>query len=53
MSLSLIFTILVVMGFAFHFLATFNTPAYASRIAWGSWLCAALIWASQSGAVYT
>ena len=53
MSLSLIFTILVVVGFAFHFLATFGTPPYASRIAWGSWLFASLIWASQSGAVYS
>lgn len=42
--MELIFAILVVLGFGFHFLATWPVN-YAERIAWGSWLVAAVIWA--------
>jgi hypothetical protein len=41
-----LFVILVVLGFGFHFLGTFGpTPPYSARIAWGSWFVASLIWA--------
>lgn len=42
--MQLIFVLLVVIGFGFHFLATFPVN-YASRIAWGRWFAATLIWA--------
>lgn len=42
--LSLLFVVLVVLGFAFKFLATYPVN-YAERIAWGCWLAASLIWA--------
>jgi len=42
--MSILFALLVLAGFVFHFLATFPVQ-YASRIAWGSWLVAAIIWA--------
>ena len=42
----LVFVILVVLGFGFHFLATWPTGQFpASRFAWGCWLAAALVWA--------
>ena len=40
----MLFDILVLAGFLFHFLATWPVN-YASRIAWGCWLAAAIIWA--------
>ncbi|MGH6992426.1 MAG: hypothetical protein ACRED8_03900 [Caulobacteraceae bacterium] len=42
--MTLLFVILVVAGFVFHFLATFGVN-YATRIAWGLWLAAAVLWA--------
>ncbi|MHB8529729.1 MAG: hypothetical protein ACYC8V_09500 [Caulobacteraceae bacterium] len=42
--MTLLFTLLVVVGFLLHFLATFPVN-YASRIAWGCWLAAAVLWA--------
>lgn len=42
--MALIFTVLVVLGFIFKFLATFPVN-YAERLAWGFWLAAALTWA--------
>lgn len=42
--LSLLFVVFVLLGFLFHFLGTFPVP-YASRLAWGFWLAAALLWA--------
>lgn len=42
--MDLLFVILVLAGFIFHFLSTWPI-AYASRIAWGSWLAAAVLWA--------
>lgn len=42
--MTLPFTILVVLGFIFKFLATFPVN-YAERIAWGCWLAASVIWA--------
>ena len=39
-----LFIVLVVMGFVFHFLATWPVT-YATRIAWGCWLAASLLWA--------
>ena len=49
--MNLIFVLLVVVGFVFHFLATFPTGPYCTRIAWGSWLIASLLWAmGQVGA---
>lgn len=48
--MTLVFTLCVVLGFVFHFLATFPTGPYCTRIAWGCWLVAAVIWAlGQSG----
>lgn len=43
--MTLLFVLFVVLGFAFHFLATFPTGPYVTRIAWGCWLIAALVWA--------
>jgi hypothetical protein len=45
--MTLLFTILVVLGFLFHFLATWPVN-YASRIAWGLWFVAAVLWAVPS-----
>lgn len=42
--MTLLFVLFVLLGFVFHFLATFPVN-YASRIAWGCWLVAAIIWA--------
>jgi len=41
----LVFTLAVLVGFAFMFASTFPVTFPASRIAWGSWLVAAVIWA--------
>lgn len=41
----LVFVILVVLGFGFHFLATWPSQFPATRFAWGCWLAAALVWA--------
>ncbi len=43
--MEMLLTLLVVLGFAFHFLATFPTGPYCSRIAWGCWLIASILWA--------
>lgn len=42
--MTLLFTILVVLGFVFMLLSTFPVN-YADRIAWGCWLAASIIWA--------
>lgn len=42
--LALIFVLLVVVGFLAMFLGQFPVP-HATRIAWGCWLVASLIWA--------
>jgi hypothetical protein len=42
--MNLIFIVLILLGFAFKFLATWPIT-YAERIAWGCWLIAAVIWA--------
>lgn len=44
--IAILFLIFVVAGFLFHFLATWPVT-YASRIAWGCWLVASLLWAFQ------
>lgn len=41
--MAILFALCVVLGFAFHFLATFPVN-YASRIAWGLWLVASVLW---------
>lgn len=43
--LAMLFVIAVVVGFLFHWLATWPVN-YASRIAWGCWFVASLIWAA-------
>lgn len=43
--MTLLFVLFVVLGFAFHFLATFPTGPYVTRIAWGCWLISAVVWA--------
>jgi len=45
--MNLVFVLLVVIGFLFHFLATIPVPPswYPSRIAWFLWFMAALLWA--------
>lgn len=45
--MELIFVLLVVLGFAAHFAATFPIN-YTTRIGWGLWLAAAMIWAIQT-----
>ncbi len=52
MSLALLFTIFVLLGVVFQFLATFPRPPYSSRIAWGCWLIAAIIWAFERGGLH-
>lgn len=42
--MQILYVLLVVLGFLFHFLATFPVN-YASRIGWGCWLAASLLWA--------
>lgn len=42
--MTLLFTILVLLGFVFKFLATWPVN-YAERIAWGCFLAAAILWA--------
>lgn len=42
--MDLLFVILVLAGFIFHFLSTWSV-AYADRLAWGCWLAAAILWA--------
>jgi len=42
--MALLFALLVVLGFLFHFLATWPV-AQASRVGWGLWLAASVIWA--------
>lgn len=41
----LLFVLLIVGGFLFHFLSTFPVSPYSSRIAWGCWLAASIMWA--------
>jgi hypothetical protein len=43
--MQILFTILVVLGFLFQLLATWPLSPYMVRLAWGSWLVAAIIWA--------
>lgn len=44
--MALLFVLFVLIGFVFQFLATLPLGApYAIRIAWGSWLIAAILWA--------
>lgn len=45
--MTILFALLVILGFLFHFLATWPV-SYATRIAWGCWLAAAIIWALPS-----
>jgi hypothetical protein len=40
----LIFVILVIMGFLFHFLSTWPVHPLCLRIAWGCWLIASILW---------
>ena len=42
--LTILFVLAVVIGFIAMFLSTFPV-AYAARVAWGSWLIAAVLWA--------
>lgn len=44
----MLFIILVVLGFLFHFLATWPVTPFATRIAWGCWLVASILWALPS-----
>jgi hypothetical protein len=44
-NLHLLFAILVVLGFAFHLVATWPAPWPAARLAWACWLIAAILWA--------
>lgn len=50
--LGLVFIICVIVGFVFQFLGTFPVSPYCARIAWGSWLIAAIIWAVERGGVH-
>jgi hypothetical protein len=43
--MALLLTLLVVLGFLFHFLATFPVSPWSTRIAWGCWFAASLLWA--------
>lgn len=47
MTFSLLFVVLVVVGFAARFMATFPI-AYAERVAWACWLIAAVLWSFGS-----
>lgn len=47
--MNLLFVFLVVLGFVFHFVAKFPVSPQSSRIAWGCWLVASLIWAIGAG----
>jgi hypothetical protein len=49
--MTLLFALFVLAGFLFHFLATFPVP-YASRIAWGCWLVASLLWFVTSSGLH-
>lgn len=44
--LAIFFIIFVLTGFLFHFLSSWPVT-YASRIAWGAWLIAAILWAVE------
>lgn len=45
-TMTLAFVLFVLIGFIFQFLATLpGTGPYCLRIAWGSWLAAAVMWA--------
>jgi len=43
--MTLLFVVFVLIGFVFMFLSTLPNVPYAARIAWGSWLVAAIVWA--------
>lgn len=43
--MTLLFVILILLGFIFKLLATWPVTPYAERLAWGFWLGAAVIWA--------
>jgi hypothetical protein len=49
MSMGIVFAILVVLGFAFQFAGTWPVPNFpSSRLGWGCWLVASLLWAITS-----
>lgn len=41
----ILFCLFVVLGFVFMLMSTFGTPPWATRVAWGCWLVASLLWA--------
>jgi hypothetical protein len=41
----ILFVLFVVIGFAAMLASTWGGPSYMTRIAWGSWLIASLLWA--------
>lgn len=43
--LTMLFVVLVVLGFMFKFMASFGMPPWAERAAWGCWLAASIVWA--------
>jgi hypothetical protein len=43
--MTMLFVLFALLGFIFMLLSTFGTPPWAVRVAWGSWLVAAVIWA--------
>ena len=47
-----IFILLVIAGFGFHFLATYNNPPWSSRAGWGCWLVASFLWAVTSAGAH-
>lgn len=48
--MELLLTILVVLGFLFHLLSSFGMN-YATRLGWGCWFIASVIWAAGRLAV--
>lgn len=45
--INILFIIFTIAGFLFHFLATWGAPPYTTRVAWGCWLIASLLWGFQ------
>lgn len=44
--MTLLFVLFVLLGFVFMFVSTWpGAPPWSTRVAWGSWLVAAIIWA--------
>lgn len=52
--MTLLFVLFVLVGFLFQFIATWpGALAWSTRVAWGSWFIASLLWAlPQFGAVH-